>query len=218
MKWLSIVLSATTVMTPGTGDIATDTEGRTPVGVVSSSPEKQEAPLDPMSSIKAIGTGNTLMAAVFKVPASKTLLERHAANQARLLSNTKKMNKAIAAVKRQVGKTWYVFSGATPSGWDCSGLVMWTYKKLGVELEHSATKQAHSGKFVNDPVPGDIAAFSYDGKKWFYHVGLYIGNGKMVHAYHPGTRTRIDSVSHFARTSGVKVRFIRIVDQLHPAA
>jgi hypothetical protein len=95
---------------------------------------------------------------------------------------------------------------------------MWTYQKLGIELKHSATAQAHTGTFVNDPVPGDIVGFTYDGKKWFYHVGLYIGNGKMIHAEAPGTRTRIDSVAGFAKGSGAKVRFIRIVDQLHPAA
>jgi cell wall-associated NlpC family hydrolase len=212
MKWLSIVLSATAAVTPGPGVAAIDTEGRTPSGVVSFGPE---TPVESSFFDELLAESKESLTT--QPPMARSILQEAAANQVRRASNTLKMNKAITAVRKQVGKTWYVFSGATPSGWDCSGLVMWTYQQLGIELEHSATAQAHAGKVVTDPVPGDIVAFSYDGKKWFYHVGLYIGNGKMIHAKARGTVTRIESVDEFAGPS-VKVRFIRIVDQLQPAA
>ena len=103
----------------------------------------------------------------------------------------------ISKLQNTVGKTWYVFSGASPSGWDCSGLVMWSYQQLGIELEHRASKQANAGVAVNDPIPGDIVVFKYNGSKSAYHVGIYIGDGKMIHAPRKNEVTRIESVSKF---------------------
>ena len=68
----------------------------------------------------------------------------------------------------RVHKTGYVFSGSTPAGWDCSGLVRWVYKNAGVVLPHSADKQAHKGKRVSEPKRGDIIAFAYKGSTDFY--------------------------------------------------
>jgi cell wall-associated NlpC family hydrolase len=212
MKWLSMILSATTVMVPGHGTIAADTEGRTPVGVISS----QSEPLEEQIQLEDLFVEPN-EALGLKPPVAKTLLQEEAANQARLIRNTTQMKSAIAALRKHVGKTWYVFSGETPRGWDCSGLVRWTYNQVGIELEHSATAQANAGEVVTDPVPGDIVGFAYDGRKSFYHVGLYIGNGKMIHAKARGTTTRIESIKEFAGES-VNVRFIRIVDQLQPAS
>lgn len=104
----------------------------------------------------------------------------------------KKMSNVISQLKSRVGKTWYVFSGATPAGWDCSGLVVWAYKQLGVELPHSANKQGHIGKIVKTPRIGDIVVFGYKGTKSYYHASIYIGHGKVIHAgFRPGTTTSI---------------------------
>lgn len=217
MKWLSIIMSATTVFTPlsGASAASTDTEGLVPTGPIQvvSVETTQAGTLEKLLSPNSVNALKNL-----QVRKKLTLLEKQAAAHAALVKTTKQMNKAITSLKSRVGKTWYVFSGSTPRGWDCSGLVMWTYQQLGIELEHSATKQAHAGKFVKDPAPGDIVGFTYDGKTWFYHVGLYVGHGKMIHAEAPGTSTRYDSVAGFAKGSGAKVRFIRIVDQLQPAS
>jgi hypothetical protein len=62
-----------------------------------------------------------------------------------------KMNNRIAQLTEHVEKTWYVFSGSTPSGWDCSGLVMWFYSDFNIELTHSATDQMNSGLLVDTP-------------------------------------------------------------------
>ena len=132
-----------------------------------------------------------------------------------LRDNTVKISQTVAKLKARAGKTWYVFSGATPGGWDCSGLVMWTYEQVGVTLEHRASLQAKAGTVVTEPVIGDIVAYFYPGSKNAFHVGIYIGDGQVIHAPRPGVATRIESATKGEfNTYGVKVKFIRLVPQL----
>lgn len=106
-----------------------------------------------------------------------------------------KLNTVIAQLKSRVGKTWYVFSGASPSGWDCSGLVVWVYEQLGVTVPHSADRQGHIGHKVHTPQVGDIVVWSYKGSSSYYHASIYIGNGKVIHAgFRPGTSTGVISL------------------------
>lgn len=112
-------------------------------------------------------------------------------------SNRARINRAISKLNSHVGKTWYVFSGASPAGWDCSGLTMWFYEQLGIELEHRASKQDTAGIKTDDPKPGDIVVFHYKGSKDAYHVGIYIGNGEMIHAPKHGHVTRVENISTF---------------------
>ena len=112
------------------------------------------------------------------------------------------MRKAVRSLRENVGHTWYVFSGNTPNGWDCSGLTMWFYEQLGVELKHSASVQKHSGVFVKHPKIGDIVSFGWTGYEGADNVGIYIGNGLMIHAGGgPGERTNIMKVSDFAESN-----------------
>jgi cell wall-associated NlpC family hydrolase len=128
-----------------------------------------------------------------------------------LIDNTKKIEKAISKLKTYVGKTWYAFSGNTHAGWDCSGLTMWTYEQIGITLEHRASLQAKAGIGVKDPKIGDIVVFTYNGSNSAYHVGIYIGNGKMIHAPNKGEVTRIENISKFAGKSS-KVDYRRIIE------
>jgi cell wall-associated NlpC family hydrolase len=130
-----------------------------------------------------------------------------------LLNNKAMIQSAYVGLKKTVGKTWYVFSGNTPSGWDCSGLTMWFYGQLGVDLEHRASGQQKAGKATNDPVLGDIVVFKYKGYKSAYHVGIYIGDGKMIHAPRKGQRTSVESVSDFAGDYSV-VTYRRVIDTI----
>jgi hypothetical protein len=113
------------------------------------------------------------------------------------LANEKRMGEALTSLNKHVGKTWYVFSGSTPSGWDCSGLTMWFYEQLGIELEHRASKQEYAGVKTKNPKPGDLVVFKYNGSKSAYHVGIYVGDGEMIHAPRKGEVTRVESVKQF---------------------
>lgn len=115
----------------------------------------------------------------------------------------------ITKLHKYVGKSPYVLSGVGPTGWDCSGLVMWFYKQYkGYYLEHRASAQANGGEKVDAPIPGDIVAFTYNGSKSAYHVGIYVGGGYMIHAKNRGEDTVLELVNKFAGKNS-KVAYIR---------
>ena len=138
-----------------------------------------------------------------------TWMEKQTAHKKQLISNKAKLKKIVKSLKNRVGKTPYVFAGSSIYGWDCSGMVRWAYLKLGVELEHSATKQAHAGKRVKTPKVGDIVAFGWKGSSGFYHSAIYIGNGKVVNANRGFGGTHIQDISDFGTN---RIVYVRIVD------
>jgi peptidoglycan DL-endopeptidase CwlO len=99
-----------------------------------------------------------------------------------------------AAVALQYLGVRYAWGGSTPAGFDCSGLVMYVYAQLGIQLPHYAADQYLSGTPISRSSlqPGDLVFF--DGLS---HVGIYIGNGQMVHAPHTGDVVRISNLSEF---------------------
>jgi cell wall-associated NlpC family hydrolase len=128
--------------------------------------------------------------------------------QAELEDNEVAIRKVVDRLLNRVGKTPYVFSGSTPYGWDCSGMVMWAYGELGVNLEHSATEQANSGQRVSVPKVGDIVVFGWEGRKGYFHSAIYIGNGKVVNANRGFGGTYIQKTSEFNTERIVYVRHI----------
>lgn len=140
---------------------------------------------------------HTLLQNLPALKAQQTLLEQQAAHAQLVELNNQKITAALARLKKTVGHTWYVFSGASPSGWDCSGLVAWTYEQVGTSLEHRATLQANTGVQTTSPLPGDVVAFTYKGRQDAYHVGIYIGDGKMIHAPKKGHVTSIEDIETF---------------------
>ena len=77
----------------------------------------------------------------------------------------------------------YVYGGASPSGFDCSGFTMYVYAQLGVSLPHGATPQLNYGTYVSrsELQPGDLVFFS-DGSYPASHVGIYVGGDEFIHA------------------------------------
>jgi cell wall-associated NlpC family hydrolase len=141
-------------------------------------------------------------------------LEAEIARLESIASDTKKLNETLILVKKQIGKTPWVFSGSTPLAWDCSGMVRWTYAHLGVDLEHSATKQRLSGEFVKKPKIGDLVSFNYQSYGSAYHIGIYVGPDEMIHAGgKPGDRTEIRSIKNWQKANGNSdVTYTRIIE------
>jgi cell wall-associated NlpC family hydrolase len=85
----------------------------------------------------------------------------------------------------------YVWGGASPSGFDCSGFVMYVFAQVGVSLPHHAASQFNYGVSVSrdELQPGDLVFFDGLG-----HVGIYIGGGQFIHAPHTGDVVKISSI------------------------
>jgi peptidoglycan DL-endopeptidase CwlO len=94
----------------------------------------------------------------------------------------------------------YVFGGADPSGFDCSGFIMFVYAQFGVSLAHSVHQQDAVGTQISqaDAQPGDVVVFNDDS-----HDGFYAGNGMILHAPYEGASVRLQplwsSDVHFVR-------------------
>ncbi|MCB0906608.1 MAG: C40 family peptidase [Mycobacterium sp.] len=86
---------------------------------------------------------------------------------------------AVRAALTRLGDP-YVWAAAGPHAFDCSGLVVWSFQQAGVELPHSSQALAGGGQPValNQIQPGDVVTYYSNAS----HVGLYVGDGKMVHA------------------------------------
>ncbi|MFI6338627.1 NlpC/P60 family protein [Streptomyces sp. NPDC050535] len=102
-----------------------------------------------------------------------------------------KAAKAIAFARAQVGKP-YVWGATGPGSYDCSGLTQAAWKAAGVTLPRVTYEQVNAGTTVSvsDAQPGDLVFFYGD----ISHVGLYIGNGMMIHAPKPGAYVREESI------------------------
>jgi cell wall-associated NlpC family hydrolase len=101
--------------------------------------------------------------------------------------------KALAYAKAQLGEP-YARSGAGPSSWDCSGLTMMAWGSVGVSLPHSSRQQFSRGQSVakSDLRSGDLVFFYSD----ISHVGLYAGNGQVIHAPRPGKSVEYIKMSY----------------------
>ncbi|MBB6421295.1 cell wall-associated NlpC family hydrolase [Streptomyces sp. AK010] len=102
-----------------------------------------------------------------------------------------KADKALAFARAQIGKP-YVWGAVGPGSYDCSGLTQAAWKAAGVTLPRTTYDQVNAGTTVplSQARPGDLVFFYDD----VTHVGIYIGNGMMIHAPKPGTYVREESI------------------------
>jgi peptidoglycan DL-endopeptidase CwlO len=109
---------------------------------------------------------------------------------------------AVGIAMQYLG-TPYVYGGASPSGFDCSGFVMYVFAQIGVSLPHNAAAQYGYGTPVDRSQlqPGDLVFFNGLG-----HMGIYVGGGSFIHAPHTGDVVKISSMSGWYASSYVGAR------------
>jgi peptidoglycan DL-endopeptidase CwlO len=109
---------------------------------------------------------------------------------------------AVGIAMQYLG-TPYVYGGSSPSGFDCSGFVMFVYAQLGVSLPHNAAAQYGYGTPVDRSqlAPGDLVFFNGLG-----HNGIYVGGGSFIHSPHTGDVVKISSMSGWYTSTYVGAR------------
>ncbi|WP_371652286.1 MULTISPECIES: NlpC/P60 family protein [unclassified Streptomyces] len=109
---------------------------------------------------------------------------------------------AVAAARQAVGRP-YIWGANGPSGFDCSGLMQWSYAHAGVGLPRTSQAQRYAGHRVSlsEAQPGDLVAYRSDAS----HIGMYVGNGQVIHAPYPGAPVRYDPVGMMPISSITRV-------------
>ena len=101
---------------------------------------------------------------------------------------------AARVAAAQKGKR-YVYGGAGPSVFDCSGLVQYSYKKVGIRIPRTADQQYRASHHISSRQlrPGDVIFF-HDSHGYVYHDAIYVGYGAVWNAPHTGARVRVERV------------------------
>ncbi|MGP3951023.1 NlpC/P60 family protein [Streptomyces sp. 7N604] len=109
---------------------------------------------------------------------------------------------AFSAAKSKIGSP-YVWGATGPNSFDCSGLTSWAYSQAGVSIPRTSQSQANIGTRLGqgELSPGDLVFFYGD----LHHVGLYAGNGQILHAPKPGATVRYESINNMPFQFGVRV-------------
>ncbi|MGW3072141.1 MULTISPECIES: NlpC/P60 family protein [unclassified Kitasatospora] len=111
---------------------------------------------------------------------------------------------ALSYAASKVGSP-YVWGATGPGSFDCSGLMVWAFNQAGVSLPRTSQAQAGAGTRIGSDIsqaqPGDLLIFYSDA----HHVGIYAGNGQVLHAPKPGASVRYEAVGNMPLTSIVRV-------------
>ncbi|GGJ65119.1 C40 family peptidase [Streptomyces brasiliensis] len=110
---------------------------------------------------------------------------------------------AFSAAQKAIGSP-YVYGATGPSSFDCSGLTSWAYAQAGVGIPRTSQAQAGAGTRIysqSDLRVGDLVLFYGD----LHHVGIYAGNGQVLHAPHTGATVRYESINNMPFQFGVRI-------------
>lgn len=169
-------------------------------------------PFDPSSYYKALGSFRDISRAATEVT-NQEVANKRAAQAQQAFENSRtaagaalngvnaryqdggrgtaapNIERTIGLGLQQIGKA-YVFGDEGPNTFDCSGLMQWIFGKNGVRLPRTAAEQQRFAAPTKNPVRGDLVFYGYPA----YHVGLYLGNGKMLVAPQPGMKVQVQNV------------------------
>ncbi|NUP30388.1 MAG: hypothetical protein HOV66_18725 [Streptomycetaceae bacterium] len=123
--------------------------------------------------------------------AAQTQQQKNAQAPGGVVAPSARAAAAVQAAYAQLGKP-YVWGATGPGSFDCSGLTQFVWKAAGVTLPRTTYQQVKAGPTIpkSELQPGDLVFFYSD----LHHVGIYIGNGKMIHAPKPGANVEILSI------------------------
>ncbi|CAM5703808.1 C40 family peptidase [Streptomyces griseomycini] len=109
---------------------------------------------------------------------------------------------AVAAARSALGRP-YAWGANGPGSFDCSGLTQWAYAQAGVSLPRTSQAQRYAGRRVplSEARPGDLVLYRSDAS----HVGMYVGDGRVIHAPYPGAPVRHDPVGMMPVSSVTRV-------------
>ena len=158
--------------------------------------EEEAAPTETQAATKATTQATTTQAATKATTKATTAAPAPAPAPS---GNSSKINTVLAYAKSNVGGS-YVWGGASFKACDCSGLVMLSFAQVGINLPHYAASQAEYGTTVaySNIQPGDVVFFGGSNYSSIYHVGIYIGDGLMVHAQNSATGIVISNLANFS--------------------
>jgi murein DD-endopeptidase len=137
-----------------------------------------------------LATVPTMMALLAGCSSSPSLPE-----QTTVRASNEVASNAVVHAKEMLGKP-YQYAGDTPAGFDCSGLVKYSYGRAGISMPRDTQAQHRMSVLVSTRSlrEGDLLFFDQEGRKKS-HVGIYLGNGRFIHAPSSGGKVRIDSVN-----------------------
>lgn len=153
-------------------------------------------------------TETTTQRETVKTTTAKTTTKATTTTQAPVIDNGSdydtKIDILMSTAKSMVGGS-YVWGGTSPNATDCSGLTMQCYAKIGISLPHKASSQANYGTSVSysNMKKGDLIFFGGSTYSSIYHVAIYIGDGKMIHAENSNTGIVMSYVSSFSKYNNI---------------
>ena len=141
----------------------------------------------------------TICVAMLSILVACASAPRAADHEAASLSDNVRADKTTAQraadyAQKMIGKP-YRYGGNSPAGFDCSGLVQYSYSRAGLPIPRTTRSQRESSVAVGSQSlrAGDLIFFDQEGRK-SSHVGIYIGNGRFVHAPSSGKQVRVDKL------------------------
>lgn len=143
-------------------------------------------------------TASTTSTSTASSASAKPAKVTRSAKAARAARQQAKAVKAVAVAKKQVGDP-YRYGATGPGSFDCSGLVQFAWKKAGVSIPrvtHSQYARIRTKVSWRNLRPGDLMFFHGKG-----HVGMFVGNGKMIHSPSSGKTVRIEKLSGWRKSS-----------------